>query len=374
MYSGQIEKPLITAIDDENSNLVLLEFVIGEAGFGFFGIQHSSEAIDILLKNRPKLILLDINMPVLNGYELCKLLKSDQNLQDIPVIFLTGKDQVEDKVMGLELGGTDYITKPFNKSELIARLKTHMDLLEAKEKMKKQALYLEKDNRFKDRLFSIIGHDLRAPLSALKMQLDFTLNGLIDPKSDSFIDTTIPNMAATTDEALGLLNNLLEWARTEKGMTKIITEEVVIRELIEECIRIQKMSINFKNIKLDVSLPDHEIKCLVDMNKVKTVLRNLLSNAVKFTPRNGSIMISAKEHRGKVRIIIKDSGVGISPENIKKILDPSKHFTQIGTENESGTGLGLMLCIDFIRRHNSELNIESEVDKGSVFSFDLPLI
>lgn len=372
MHSSEVKKDLIAAIDDDFLNLKLLEFVIVKAEFNFLGIQRSVNAMDVLLENPPSLILLDVMMPHLDGFELCEQLKSNQKLKDIPIIFITSMDQMENKVKGFELGGVDYVTKPFNKYELTARLKTHMALLTAKDKMMKQALELQKDNALKNRLFSIIGHDLRTPLSAIKMQLDFILRGLINPKSDSFMDTTAHDMASTTNEALNLLDNLLGWARSERGMLKVLKEEVNIRELIEECVRLQKMAIEFKNIKLTTVLPENEVLCFADINKIKTVMRNLMSNAIKFTPKNGSIMIAVEENNGMIKLIVEDSGVGISRENMKKILDPTEHFTKIGTEDEPGTGLGLVLCLEFISKHGSVLNIESEVGKGSVFSFELP--
>jgi two-component system sensor histidine kinase/response regulator len=203
------KKPLIVAIDDEKMNLELLGFIMEKSGYCFLGIQHRKDAFAILEKNKPEIILLDVVMPEIDGFQLCEQLKNNQKLKEIPIIFLTGKNNTENKIKGLQMGGVDYVTKPFNEYELSARIQTHVALATSKIKIKNQALALQKDNALKYKILSIIGHDLRSPLSALKMHLDFILRGIIQTDSPDFINNTIQNLNATTDEALNLLDNLL---------------------------------------------------------------------------------------------------------------------------------------------------------------------
>ena len=280
--------------------------------------------------------------------------------------------KTENKVKGFELGGVDYVTKPFNKHELLARIKTQLNLSEAKRILSKQATDLKKENVLKDRLFSIIGHDLRSPLSAIKMQLDFILRGIIDPKDANFINKTVHNLNATTDEAFNLLDNLLGWAKSESGSLSIIKENVNMLKLVNQCARLQKLALETKNITLQITIPENMF-VYADMNMIKTVLRNLLSNAIKFTPVEGTITISTKLEKEFWNISVSDSGVGISEEDLVKVLNTEQHFSKEGTEQEAGTGLGLILCQDFIVKNGGALWVDSTLGKGSTFTFSVPV-
>jgi len=373
MNKASAKKSLIACIDDEVMNLELLKFTIKQIKCDVLTIQHSKEALVLLLKNVPDLILLDVMMPEMDGFELCALIKTKRALKNIPIIFITGMGKTENKVKGFELGGVDYVTKPFNKHELLARIKTHLNLREAKKKVSKQAADLKKDNVLKDRLFSIIGHDLRSPLSAIKMQLDFILRGIINPTDPNFINKTVHNLNATTDEAFNLLDNLLGWAKSESGSLSIIKENVNILNLVEQCERLQQLAIENKNIDLQITIPENAF-VYADMNMIKTVLRNLVSNAIKFTPVEGSISISARLEDEFWNVSVSDSGVGISEEDLVKVLNLSEHFSKEGTEQEAGTGLGLILCQDFILKNGGTLWVESTLGKGSSFTFSVPTV
>jgi len=366
------KKPLIACIDDEVMNLELLKFTIKQIDCDVLPIQHSQEVLSILQKNIPDLILLDVMMPHIDGFELCELIKTKSKLKNIPIIFITGMGKTEDKVKGFELGGVDYVTKPFNKYELLARIKTQLSFSEAKNKLSKQAKELKKENVLKDRLFSIIGHDLRSPLSAIKMQLDFILRGIINPKDENFINKTVHNLNATTDEAFNLLDNLLGWAKSESGSLSIIKENVNIRKLVDQCVRLQKLALETKNIELQITISENTL-VYADMNMVKTVLRNLLSNAIKFTPVAGNISISEQLEKEFWNVSVSDSGVGISEEDLVKVLNTEQHFSKEGTEQEAGTGLGLILCQDFVLKNGGTLWVESTLGKGSSFTFSVPV-
>lgn len=372
MNKAPTKKPLIACIDDEAMNLELLKFTIKQIDCDVLAIQHSQQALALLQKNVPDLILLDVRMPEMDGFELCALIKTKRALKNIPIIFITGMGKTENKVKGFELGGVDYVTKPFNKHELLARIKTHLNLREAKKKVSKQAADLKKDNVLKDRLFSIIGHDLRSPLSAIKMQLDFILRGIINPTDANFIPKTVHNLNATTDEAFNLLDNLLGWAKSESGSLSIIKENVDILTLVEQCVRLQKLALETKNISLEITVPE-DTQVYADMNMIKTVLRNLLSNAIKFTPVDGTISIAAQLENEFWNISVTDSGIGISEEDLPKVLNTKQHFSKEGTEQEAGTGLGLILCQDFIVKNGGTLWVESTLGKGSSFTFSVPV-
>lgn len=366
------EKPFILAVDDEQLNIELLRFILERNDYKFKGTIDDDYLFELLEEKQPDLILLDVIMPRIDGFELCEKIKSFPQYRNIPVIFLTGKVNVKDKVKGFEVGGVDYVTKPFNEQELIARIHTHVELVRAKNQIGQQAENLRQSNILKDRMFSIIGHDLRSPLSAAKLKMDFILRGIIDPKADDFLDGTVYELLKTMDEALNLLQNLLGWAKSESDQIQIIPEPLEVFDLVEQTFRLLKLGSEHKRIKLINNVSKNDV-VFADMNTVKTVLRNILSNAIKFTPVEGTIQVNTIHEDTKLTIEIEDNGQGIPKEDINKILNPNEHFSKLGTEKEPGTGLGLILCQNFVQKNGGSLNIRSEVGKGSVFYFDLPL-
>lgn len=366
------EKPYILAVDDEQLNLELLRFILERNNFEYKGISDDDYLFELLEERLPDLILLDVIMPRIEGFELCEKVKGFAKYKDIPVIFLTGKVNIKDKVKGFEVGGVDYVTKPFNEQELIARIETHIELRRARNQIEQQAENLKQSNALKDRMFSIIGHDLRSPLSAAKLKMDFIMRGIIDPKSDEFVDGTVFELLKTMDEALNLLQNLLGWAKSESDQIQVIPENLDLKDIVEQTFRLLKLGSEHKKIELVNSIPDATF-VHADLNTTKTVLRNLLSNAIKFTPVEGRIKVQGILKDDRIIVEVKDNGQGIPKEDISKILNPNEHFSKLGTEKEPGTGLGLVLCQNFVNKNGGQLKIRSTVGKGSTFYFDLPL-
>lgn len=366
------EKPYILAVDDEQLNLELLQFILERNQYEIKGTSDDDYFFELLAERKPDLILLDVIMPRIEGFELCEKIKEHKEYKDIPIIFLTGKVNVQDKIKGFEVGGVDYVTKPFNEQELVARIHTHVALVRAKNQIEEQALNLKQSNDLKDRMFSIIGHDLRSPLSAAKLKMDFIMRGIIDPKDDKFLDETVYDLLNTMDEALNLLQNLLGWAKSESDQIQMIPEKLDINDLVQQTFRLLQLGSDHKKIVMENNVPEG-VFAFADNNMIKTVLRNIVSNAIKFTPLEGRIKINSKLGKETVVIEIEDNGNGIPKEDIKKILNPNEHFSKLGTEKEPGTGLGLILCQNFVIKNGGSLKIRSEVGKGSTFYFDLPI-
>jgi len=372
MESKSTKKPYVLAVDDEQLNLELLQFILEKNQYEFKGASDEDYFFELLKERRPDLILLDVIMPRIEGFELCEKIKGIPEYQDIPIIFLTGKVNVKDKVKGFEVGGVDYVTKPFNEQELIARIKAHVELMWARKKIEEQAKNLQQSNELKDRMFSIIGHDLRSPLSAAKLKMDFIMRGIIDPKGEEFLDETVFGLLKTMDEALNLLQNLLGWAKSESDQIQMIPEKLDVHDLVEQTLRLLKLGSEHKKIELSNNVAQNTF-AYADNNMIKTVLRNLLSNAIKFTPVEGAININSRIENTTIVVEVQDNGNGISQEDIQKILNPNEHFSKLGTEKEPGTGLGLVLCQNFVQKNGGALKIRSKVGEGSTFYFDLPI-
>lgn len=365
--------PHILVLDDERMNIELLRFILEKNGYRYSGAITEEDFLANLQLDLPDLILLDVLLQDKEGFDICQEIKRDKRFADIPVIFLTGKVGVTDKVKGFEVGGVDYITKPFNEQELLARIQTHVALITAKKRIETQALKLQKSNQLKDRMFSIIGHDLRSPLSAAKLKMDFIVRGIIDPTAEDFKEGTVYGLLKTMDEALNLLQNLLGWAKSESGQLNPIPEPIKLSDIVDENFRLFKLASDHKGIELKNEVDSTRL-AFADLNMIKTVLRNLLSNAIKFTPSKGNIRVTTETGpEGMLWVKVIDTGEGISEEDIAKILNPEEHFSKLGTDKEPGTGLGLVLCQAFIQVNGGEMRIESSPGRGSTFKFSLPL-
>jgi two-component system sensor histidine kinase/response regulator len=361
----------ILIVDDNKKNLQVLGNILHEEGYKIAVAQDGYQAIKLAKKIKPGLILMDIMMPGIDGFEACLNLKSKKELKDIPVVFLTARSETTDIVEGFKKGGVDYITKPFKKEEMLVRVKTHMELENARKMLKITAEELKAANAGKDRLFSIIAHDLRHPLANLKSLLELLLFDYESLTKENIIKC-FKEIKDSTDETFNLLQNLLQWSRNEMGSLNYKPVQFMLTDSVNSAIALFKQSCGKKNITIDYQSGDN-VKVFADKDMVDTILRNLINNAIKFSFENSSIIISDKLSDGKVEIKIQDFGKGIS-EDIKKVLfDKTKIITTRGTKNEKGTGVGLNLCREFVEKNNGDLWFESEEDKGSTFYFTLPV-
>jgi signal transduction histidine kinase len=231
---------------------------------------------------------------------------------------------------------------------------------------------LQELNHIKDRFFSIISHDLRSPLATLAS----FLNILID-YSDNFSADELQLMARKTRQSVNnlsdLLENLLEWALSQMDMSHFEPQQLPLENLVQEIIGLLEVSAQEKNIVVQTHIPEH-LSVFADRNMLSFVLRNALVNALKFTDSGGTIQICAQEEGALVWVQIKDNGIGISAEDLDKIFNPQLHFTRRGTQHEKGTGLGLLLCKEFVEKGGGQIILQSDLGKGTTLSFSVPVV
>lgn len=356
---------IILIIDDNPMNLLLTSKILEGFGYQTRTAESGIEGLDKIEKEMPSLILLDISMPEMDGYEVCEEIKKHEKWNEIPIIFLTANTLTEDLVKGFEKGGVDYITKPFKSEELYVRVKTHLDLFESRNEILKM-------NRQRDKLYSIIAHDIRSPLSGILQTIDAIEQGFFDPTSNDFREI-IHHLKERTRETSTLLTSLLQWSRVKSDKFEMHPTESNVYVIVSSCIQLLNANAENKNINIHFD-SDEDAVAWCDEVSIHTVIRNLISNAIKFTNSNGSIWIRTKRDDCKLRIEIVDTGVGMAEETIKKIFDKNEHFTSTGTNNEQGTGLGLMIVKEFVEKNNGVLKVESVIGKGSTFVIELPVI
>lgn len=360
----------ILAVDDITTNIMLLKAVLSRAKYKIVTAGGGIEALEKVKTEKPDLILLDIMMPDLDGYEVMKQLKANPEYQDIPVIFLTALHNPEDIVKGFKLGASDYVSKPFNHEELITRVAHHIYLAAAQRTIVQQRDELQATVEARDKMYSVIAHDMRSPIGTLKMVFNMLLINL-DSKTigeDSYEMVTMGNNI--TESTFMLLDNLLKWTKSQTGRMNTVFQKVDISEVVLFASKMSDMVAQVKNIAVDYEIPG-PIKVNCDVDMVKTIMRNLMSNAVKYSQEGGRIIISVKETPTHALVSVRDFGIGIKEEDIPKLLNPDVHFTTYGTKNEEGSGLGLQLCIDLTRRNGGEMTIESTSGEGSTFIFSV---
>ncbi|TDT68625.1 signal transduction histidine kinase [Hypnocyclicus thermotrophus] len=225
----------------------------------------------------------------------------------------------------------------------------------------------------KEKIFSIISHDLMGQIATYNNLVEYLLIKLYSEDVEKkYIERTLLQLKESSKTTYNLLENLLYWAKSHLNQIEFNPNEFELREAITSQMKILKLNAENKNISLNTSI-DKKIYMITDENMLKTIIRNLLSNAIKFTENNGKIEVLAEKKDNCVTITIKDSGVGISEEKINKILNNFKFSSTSGTNGEDGTGLGLILCIDFIKRLGGDLKISSIINIGSSFSFTIPI-
>jgi signal transduction histidine kinase len=231
---------------------------------------------------------------------------------------------------------------------------------------------LKNINFTKDKFFSIIAHDLKGPLNSLTGLLQ-----LLIKYADSFSKEELKdfgkNMSKSVNNLLDLLENLLHWSQSQSGMMEYCPEELNIQEIISKTVNLLSPSAENKNIRIDIQV-NEGIVVFADRNMISFALRNLLSNAIKFTNKEGRVSVFSSFKEGLAEIAIADTGVGMSAEDVQKLFRIDKCYTTNGTANEIGTGLGLILCNEFIEKNKGSIQVESELGKGSVFRFYLPMV
>lgn len=361
----------LLVVDDVQTNVLLLKALLGKEGYGILVANNGQEALEVIRNENPDLILLDVMMPGMDGFEVAERLKSEEFRCEISIIFLTALDDTQSIVNGFKLGVGDFISKPFRKEELMVRIKHQLSLVAARRIIEEKNEELRKTIAGRDKMYSVIAHDLRSPMASMKMLLNTIMMSVEKDKIDPDIFDMLEMSNKTSEEVFSLLDNLLKWTKSQLGKLTVIPQKLDISGLADGVVEVMNSVAEVKHIKLIRT--DHEsFFVYVDIEMIKSILRNLISNAVKFSNPDSEIKVGIKAEDGKVIVSVTDSGKGIKKEDQHKLLKDSTHFTTYGTNSEEGSGLGLLLCRDFARKNGGELWFESEENLGSVFSFSLP--
>ena len=403
-----LNTPLILIVDDSLTNLTLLNAVLQQDGFQVVLANSGEKAFALAQEKQPDVILLDVEMPGWNGYETCKRLKKEPLLAQIPVLFLSTLNKAEDKLRAFEAGGIDYVHKPFQEKELLARVHTHVELYRLREKLEQKiaeqnqeilayATQLEKKvaertaelnsakeiaetaNLTKTRFLANMSHELRTPMSAIIGYSEMLMEDAEDLEMLDFCDD-LKKIRVAGKHLLGLINDVLDISKIESGRMDLYLETFKVETLVNEVIAtIQPLADNKAN-HLEIHLVKPLGEITADLTKTRQILFNLLSNAAKFT-EDGRICLQVKReaaHEGLMReesicFCIKDEGIGMTPEQQQKLFQPFSQVDASTTRRFGGTGLGLAITKQFTEMMGGQISVESEFGSGSRFSIYLPV-
>jgi len=371
--------PSVLIIEDNPSNLSVLFNLLNETGFEVMVSPDGEHALPAAEKGRPDIILLDVMLTGIDGFEICRRLKASGKTRDIPVIFMTALNRTVDKVTGFELGAVDYITKPFEPEEVLVRLKTHLTIqqlqrdLQAKNSELSASLERERElNILKSRFISIASHEFRTPLSSIlfsqnilkrynKNIQDKALQADVQEELDS-IKKAIQKMTTTLDEVLML-------SKSESGRLVCTPTRFDFIALCQKLTERLRLMTNTHRVILRTEM--NQLHVFADPKLMENVLSNLLSNAMKYSSIGGTILCELSQKNQLMLCAVTDEGIGVPEEDLDLVFEP--FYRGSNASEIEGTGLGLSIVKQFMELQGGTIRIESEMGKGTTFTVSLPI-
>jgi len=379
-FPQENSKLKVLIVDDNDANIATIKGLLKFEGYTILTANNGVAALNLAETASPDLILLDIKMPGMDGFEVCRKLKPSKETFQIPVIFLTVLSQTSDIVKGLEMGAEDYISKPFKPAELLARVHVHLQLKAVKDELRKNNVMLEEKNdqlsllnATKDKLLSIISHDLKAPMGTLKEILDFIMSNY-DDLDHQKLHESLENIRDSIESSYTLVENLLFWARNQRGDILFEPKMHSVKKIVDDSVKLMTATAAAKKIELTSAIESDE-PAFFDANMLSVVMRNLTNNAIKFTREGGHVTIKASKYQedpeNSILVEVKDDGIGMSPDDAKMIFRNGALISPTLTGYGQGSGLGLKLCREFIEKNGGKIWAESNPGNGSTFRFTL---
>ena len=375
-------------VDDVPANLDVLCALLEGADYRISIAPDGAIALRLAAQTAPDLILLDVVMPEMNGFEVCRRLKQDPKTEHIPVIFITAENQTEGVVEGFEAGGVDYIAKPFQDAEVLVRVKTHLSLSRLTRELETKSTALEEKNqslneanealvvanqkiqevsRYKSEFLARMSHDLRTPMNAIIGYTRILLRRTRDVLEERHY-RNLENIEISANHLLNLINDILDLSKIEAGRMEIQLQDVDLQQLVGEC-AMALSSLLRDGVQLERQLEDVE-PLRTDPNLLRRVLMNLLSNAVKFTEQ-GRIDLRLRSIEGGLEVVVADTGPGIPAAELPHIFDEFHRVEGGKKGGPEGTGLGLAIARKSVNLLGGRLAVESQTGRGTKFTLTI---
>ncbi|MCS6807220.1 MAG: hybrid sensor histidine kinase/response regulator [Bacteroidota bacterium] len=381
--------PRILVVDDMLENLQVLRGRLRVKGYELYEASSGNAALELLYHAKhdnstlPDVILLDVQMPDIDGFEVCRRIKADTELRDIPIIFLTARGDMDDIIQGFELGAVDYIVKPFHAAELLTRIKTHIDLKFSQDALRQSNALLTHLNHEKSELMSIVAHDLKNPLATVRWLVDILKTSSL---SSEQYRQTLEAISASVEGMAQLVSNLLDanaldepyhFSNTlEYGYRHISPEKVNLVFIAAEVLGRYEHHARKKQITTTFHNTATSATVFVNSEILKQILDNLISNAIKYTPYGGTVSIlvyNPSENPSAVQVSVQDSGIGIPSHEQHRLFTKFGVTSSKPTGGEHSTGLGLYIVKKLSEAAKGRVSYKPAMPQGSIFSVEFPV-
>jgi two-component system sensor histidine kinase/response regulator len=360
----------ILIVDDTPANLEVLGGMLKERGYKVRQATSGEMALRTAANNPPDLLLLDIMMPGMDGYETCRQWKADARLQDIPVIFISALAETMDKVKAFGVGGVDFVTKPFQFEEVEARVAAHLALRRQQRLLQASYEELRRLEELRDNLVHMIIHDMRTPLTSIYGFLQ-TVELLEGESLTADAHEFIGRALSSTENLIEMVSSLLDVSKMEAGQLTLALEDCRLHDIITDVLH--KAEGLRENRELRMETADEPVVITADPTLLARVVQNLLGNALKFTPDGGRIIVGVQPGTERVRVTVHDTGPGIPEEFREKIFEKFGQVEARQQRQKHSTGLGLTFCKLAVVAHGGTIGVDSELGAGSTFWFELPV-
>lgn len=362
-YSLQPETILI--VDDNEHNLQVVGSTLMPMGYDIIPADSGKSAFQRIEAKLPDLILLDVQMPDVDGFEVCRQLRAGPETHGIPIIFLSAADEKNIIVQALEAGAVDYVTKPFNKAELLSRVRSHLEMKRTKDRLRQ--LLNERDE-----FIGVMAHDLKNPLSGILLNAALAQERYDD--SDDTLTTLLDSIHSTSQDALAFLDRFLEDTVRNTAPVKLSLKPVDLAVVVRSEAPKHQPSAEKKGIDLQLDLNDESVTVMGDYQALARVVGNLVSNAIKFCSHGDTVTVSVEKTLGGGEFCVRDTGPGFTTEDRTKLFEKFVRLSAVPTDGERSTGLGLSIVKRLVELMNGTIRCESEKGAGATFTTSIPLI
>lgn len=361
--------------DDDRLNIRILGGILRSEGFVLGEAATGEQALEVYTAFQPDLVLLDVTMPGIDGFETCRRLRAAYGAQCAPVVFITARSESDDVVEGLEAGAVDYLPKPFKPKEVLARIRTHLYNRILSEQQTLLVDQLSKANQAKNRFLGMAAHDLRNPLASIRGITEFLREGALGPLNADQLEL-IETIHGASTSMLDMVNELLDVATIESGELKLNRVDHNLVDLVTKVVAMINREAGKKGTHIVFAPPPAPVMLPIDPSKMKQVIENLLTNGVKYSPPGSTITVAvSRDESGRTcSVAVRDQGPGI-PENERDKL--FKDFSRLSiqpTGGEKSTGLGLAICRKIVEAHRGTIVAENLPQGGCEFRVSLPAI
>lgn len=382
----------ILIVDDDPIDRTLLREILSGSSMEYemFEAESGREGLKIIEgKQKPDLVLLDIRMEGITGFDVLKELDFDKDKEHIPVLLVSAFTNEDDRLKGLDLGATDFISKPLIAEEVLARVavqihikrlienmkwvaqKTNEGIKVLYEELKRKNEELQKLDQLKSDFVSTVSHELRTPLAitteGISLMID-EIPGEINDKQRKILSTSKDNI----DRLARIIDDLLDISKIEAGKIELKLKTHDIRQVLHDFIDSYQRVVKRKDINLNLFLPESPVELNFDKDKILQIVSNLVNNAFKFTPEGGTVDVRLDPREKDVLFCVKDSGIGIDKEDMEKLFRKFQQFSRKAGPGIKGTGLGLSISRALVQLHQGDIWAESEPEQGTSFYFTIP--